>query len=126
MNEKRPQYPPGWDNPSIREAVTAFIIELHDMTPFDGPSIPQWVFERVRELNLAARARELTEAAEIIAARNKAQAIAASGSAPGGSPKDSAQVIPFRHPQRGPLPPAAARTEQAQDTGKPQAKEAHQ
>lgn len=56
MNEKRPQAPPEWASPSMRAARTAFMLDLLEHTPPEGPHIPVWAVLRVRELNKAALA----------------------------------------------------------------------
>ena len=56
MTEKRPQAPPEWASPSMRAARTAFMLDLLEHTPPEGPRIPVWAVLRVRELNKAALA----------------------------------------------------------------------
>lgn len=56
MNEKRPQAPPEWASPSMRAARTAFMLDLLEHTPPEGPRIPVWAVLRVREINKAALA----------------------------------------------------------------------
>ena len=101
MNEERKQSPPEWEVKTLRELTTEFIYDLWKNTPPGGPYLPQWVLERVRELNQAAAA--------ITPPRSPEPGPAGNGEPPGGATPAAAVVLPFPAPQRDPLPPVAAR-----------------
>lgn len=98
MNTEKPKYPPGWTLEDIRNARTAFMIDLLNNAPLEGPRVPLWAILRVRELNKATLAAE--------AAQDTGPA--GSHEDPGGStPAPAAVILPFPAPELPPLPPVA-------------------
>lgn len=109
MNANKTKFPPGWEVKTMRELTTEFIYDLWKNTPLGGPPLPQWVFERVRELNQAAAAISTPSSQDPGPAGN---AVPTGGTAPA-----AAVILPFPAPEPEELPPVAARRYEAQTGG---------
>lgn len=113
MNADKTKSPPRWEVKTMRELTTEFVYDLWKNTPLGGPPLPQWVFERVRELNQAAAA--------ISTASSQDPGPAGNGDPTGGATPAAAVILPFPASEPEELPPVAARRAQGQAGGQDRA-----